>query len=79
MKPKKTNYLNLFDLLEAEEHGYFAEQVEQQRSQRSRSGIKTEDYAREFARVKVKTDQKKREDLSISLSDVVRKNFHGDC
>ena len=44
MKPKKTNYLNLFALLEAEEHGYFAEQLEQQRSQRSRSGIKTEDY-----------------------------------
>ncbi len=78
MKPQKTNYLNLFALLEAEEHGYFAEQLEQQRSQRSRSGIKTEDYAREFAKVKAKTDQKRREDLSISCSDVVRKYFHGD-
>lgn len=68
MKPQKTNYLNLFALLEAEEHGYFAEQLEQQRSQRSRSGIKTEDYAREFAKVKAKTDQKRREDLSISCS-----------
>ena len=79
MKPKKTNYLNLFALLEAEEHGYFAEQVEQQRSQRSRSGIKTEDYVREFVKVKAKTDQKRQEDLSILLSDVVRKHFHGDC
>lgn len=79
MKPKKTNYLNLFALLEAEEHGYFAEQVEQQRSQRSRSGIKTEDYVREFVKVKAKTDQKRQENLSISLSDVVRKHFHGDC
>ena len=78
MKPKKTNYLNFFALLEAEEYGYFTEQLEQQRSQRSRSGIKTEDYAREFAKVKAKTDQKRREDLSISLSDVVRKHFHGD-
>lgn len=78
MKPKKTNYLNLFALLEAEEHGYFAEQVEQQRSQVSHSGLKTEDYAREFAKVKAKTDQKRRKDLSISLSDVVRKPFHGD-
>ena len=74
MKPQKTNYLNLFALLEAEEHGYFAEQVEQQRSQVSHSGLKTEDYAREFAKVKAK----RREDLSISLSDVVRKHFHGD-
>ena len=79
MKPKKTNYLNLFALLEAEEHGYFAEQVEQQRSQRSRSGIKTEDYVREFVKVKAKTDQKRQENLSILLSDVVRKHFHGDC
>ena len=78
MNPKKTNYLNLFALLEAEKHGYFAEQLEQQRSQVSRSGLKTEDYAREFAKVKAKTDQKKREDLSISLSDVIRKYFHGD-
>lgn len=78
MKPKKTNYLNLFALLEAEEHGYFAEQVEQQRFQVSHSGLKTEDYAREFAKVKAKTDQKRRKDLSISLSDVVRKPFHGD-
>ena len=78
MKTKKTNYLNLFALLEAEEHGYFAEQIEQQRSQVSHSGLKTEDYAREFAKVKAKTDQKRRKDLSISLSDVVRKPFHGD-
>ena len=78
MKPKKTNYLNLFALLEAEEHGYFAEEVELQRSQVSHSGLKTEDYAREFAKIKAKTDQKRREDLSISLSDVVRKHFHGD-
>ena len=78
MKPKKTNYLNVFALLEAEEQGYFAEQVEQQRSQRSRSGIRTEDYAREFAKAKAKRDQQRREDLSISLSDVVRKHFHGD-
>ena len=78
MNPKKTNYLNLFALLEAEKHGYFAEQLEQQRSQVSHSGLKTEDYAREFAKVKAKTDQKRREDLSISLSDVIRKYFHGD-
>ena len=78
MKPKKTNYLNLFALLEAEEHGYFAEQVELQRSQVSHSGLRTEDYAREFAKVKAKTDLKRRKDLSISLSDVVRKPFHGD-
>ena len=78
MKPKKTNYLNLFALLEAEEHGYFAEELELQRSQVSHSGLKTEDYAKEFAKVKAKTDQKKQEDLSISLSDVVRKHFHGD-
>ena len=36
-------------------------------------------YAREFAKVKAKTDQKRQEDLSILLSDVVRKHFHGDC
>lgn len=78
MKPKKTNYLNLFALLEAEEHGYFAEELELQRSKVSHSGLKTEDYAREFAKVKAKTDQKRQEDLSISLSDVVRKHFHGD-
>lgn len=78
MKPKKTNYLNLFALLEAEEHGYFAEELELQRSQVSHSGLKTEDYAKEFAKVKAKTDQKRQEDLSISLSDVVRKHFHGD-
>lgn len=78
MKPKKTNYLNLHALLEAEEHGYFAEQLELQRSQVSHSGLKTENYAREFAKLKAERDLQRQNDLSISLSDVVRKYFHGD-
>lgn len=79
MKAKKTDYLNLFALIEAAEGGYFAEQLELQRANRSRSGFKTEDYLREFVEVKAERNQRRQEDLSISLSDVQRKHFHGDC
>ena len=94
MKPKKTNYLNLhalleaekhgyFDeelhaLLEAEKHGYFDEELELQRSQVSPSGLKTEDYVKEFAKLKAEWDLQREKNLSISVSDVVRKHFHGD-
>ena len=78
MKPKKTNYLNLHALLEAERHGYFDEELELQRSQVSPSGLKTEDYVKEFAKLKAEWDLQREKDFSISLSDVVRKYFHGD-
>lgn len=78
MKAKKTNYLNLFALLEAERNGYFKEQLELYRSSRTRSGFKMEDYVRELLKVQEKIDQQRQKDLSISLSDVIRKPFHGD-
>ena len=77
-KAKKTDYLNLFALIEAARGGYFAEQLELQRSNRSNSGLKTEDYCIEFCKLKEKEKARKK-NLSISLSDVERKHFHGDC
>lgn len=75
MKAKETDYLNIHALLEAARNGYFKEQLELQRANKSRSGIKTEDYCREFCKVKA---MQQRDDKTISVSDVERKHFHGD-
>ena len=39
---------------------------------------RAEDYVKEFAKLKAEWDLQREKDFSISLSDVVRKYFHGD-
>jgi hypothetical protein len=70
MAIKRTNYLNLYALLEAEMNNEFNEQLALQRSNKSSSGISTEEYCREFVKIQKKST------LDISVDDVTRKEFH---
>lgn len=70
MAIKRTDYLNLHALMEAVKNKEFKEQLALQRSNKSVSGISTEDYCREFVKIQRKST------LDISVDDVKRKEFH---
>ena len=71
--PRKTDYLNLSALLEAERNGYFEEQLSLQRENAGSSGFTTESYALEIAKMR-----RCEKPVPLSVEDVVRKHFHGD-
>lgn len=71
--PLKTDYLNLSALLEAEKQGCLSEQLALQRANAGSSGLTTESYALEIAKMKCE-----RNSVSPAVADTVRKHFHGD-
>lgn len=71
--PLKTDYLNLSALLEAEKQGCLSEQLALQRANAGSSGLTTESYALEIAKMK-----RERNSVSPAVADTVRKHFHGD-
>lgn len=71
--PLKTDYLNLSALLEAEKQGCLSEQLALQRANAGSSGLTTESYALEIAKMK-----RERKSVSPAVADTVRKHFHGD-
>lgn len=71
MPIRRTDYLNLSALLEAERSGQLAEQLNQQRSNKGSSGLSTESYCLEFVKMK-----KNVRGVALSVDDVTRKEFH---
>lgn len=71
--PLKTDYLNLSALLEAEKKGCLSEQLALQRANAGSSGLTTESYALEIAKMKRKGNP-----VLPAVADTVRKYFHGD-
>ncbi|MDO5386655.1 MAG: hypothetical protein Q4F75_05225 [Pseudomonadota bacterium] len=65
--PLKTDYLNLSALLEAEKNGRFSEQLALKRANVESSGLTTESYALEFARM-----ERNRKSLSPAVKDTLR-------
>lgn len=71
MAIRRTDYLNLSALLNAERTGQLAEQLKLQRSNTGSSGLSTESYCVEFVKMKKGTRT-----LGLSVNDVKRKEFH---
>lgn len=70
MELKKTNYLNLTALMEAEKEGLLFEQLELQH-ETSSSGMSAETFCIELLRM-----DKTKKRAPMSVKDVIRKEFH---
>ena len=68
-----SDFVNLSGLLEAEKEGCLSEQLALQRANAGSSGLTTESYALEIAKMK-----RERNFVSPAVADTVRKHFHGD-